>query len=406
MIKSTCKILLFFAALCSVISSCNNYTLSEEQAEKFVRYYPTDSFNYGEGTDLIQTVDGNYMVIGTTSRTEGTPSDQKIMIINTDEFGMETDQSPILIGTTGHEFGYKVIPAEDGGYVIAGSSKQGGNTLGYIIKISSSGEQVWEHTVGTTPLQEFMGITASNDGGFILTGYSKETNGDRQVYLVKTNSGGLTEWERVIGFTGYDDIGEAVVEYGDRIIIAGTTAPVNASSGNSRLLILNTNSEGKGMTECRISEEGNLSGTDMVVDGNENIIILGNQENLISGISSLYFAKIKLEGFNNELITVLNATSVDFPESLHGESMDINTDNSLAVCGWQEKGDDRDILFARFDEDFNLQDDIQLFGSTGYQSGSGICITADGGYAITGGVEVAGNITITLIKLGSDGKLY
>ena len=159
------------------------------------------------------------------------------------------------------------------------------------------------------------------------------------------------------------------------------------------------------MTELRIEEEGNLSGADMVVDDAENIIILGNQENPVSGISSLYFAKIRLEGFNNELITVRNATSFDFSESLHSESMVITSNNSLAICGWQDKEDDRDILFARFNEDFSFKD-IQLFGSTGNQSGSGICNTADGGYAITGSAEIAGNTTTILIKLGPDGKLY
>jgi hypothetical protein len=400
--NSASKILSFFVALCCGISSCNNYDLSEDQSEKFVKYYPTYFSNYGEGTGLIQTSNGNYMVICST----GTTSNRDIMIIMTDEFGRELDQSPMLYGTSENDYGYKVIPAGDGGYVIAGSSEKGGNTYGYILKINSDGDSIFEHTFGTTPLQEFMGITVTDDGGFILAGYSKETTGDKQVYLVKTDSEGHTVWERIIGFTDYDDIGEAVVELNGRIIIEGTTAPVNASSGNSRLLILNTNFEGKGMTELRISADGDLSGTDMVIDNDENIIILGNQENddLVPS-KKIYLTRIKLEGFNNELITVLDATSIDFTESLYSEAMVINTDNSLAICGWREIQDDRDILFARINSDLSLND-IQLFGSTGYQSGAGISGTTDGGYIITGGAEVAGNINTVLIKLGPDGKLY
>lgn len=403
MIKSASRLLLSCIVLCCVISSCNNYTLSEDQAEKFVRYYPTDIYYNGEGTDLIQTHDGKYMIIGTTFKTEGSMSDREIMLIMTDEFGRENDESPILTGTTGYEFGYKVVPAGDGSYVIAGSSKQGENTFGYIIKISSSGEKVWDNTVGTTPLQEFMGITASGDGGFILTGYCKETTGDKQVYLVKTDSGGFTVWERVIGFTDYDDVGEAVIEHNGRIIIAGTTTPVSTSSGNSRLLILNTNSEGKGMTELRILVDGDLSGTDMVADGEGNIIILGNHDNPTRGVSEIYLTRIKLEGFNNELITVIDATTVDFAESIYGKSMVINKNNSLAICGWQEIQGDRDILFALINQDLNLNY-IQLFGSTGYQSGAAISVTSDGGYIITGGAEVADKINAVLIKLGPDGK--
>lgn len=403
MVKAATRIGLYLIATCWVICSCDNYTLSEEQAERFVRYYPTDFFNYCEGTDIIQIHDGGYLVSANTSQTSGTISDREIMIIMTDKYGMETDQSLILTGTSGHNFGYMMVPVGDG-YVIAGSSKQDENTYGFLVKINLAGEMVFNHIYGETPLQEFLGITASSDGGFILTGYSRETNGDRQVYLVKTDSWGLTVWERVIGFIGYNDIGETVIEHNGRIIIVGTTTPVNAASGNSRLVILNTNSEGKGMTEHRISVDGNLSGADMVVDNDENIIILGNQSDPISGISALYLARIRLEGFNNELITVTDATSVGFPESLYGVSMVVNN-NELAICGWQDKQDDQDILLARFDLDFNLKD-IQIFGSVGYQSGSGICITTDGAYAITGGAEVAGYINTVLIKLGPDGRLY
>jgi hypothetical protein len=404
MINPAPGILLSFVVLCNVLSSCNNYTLSEDQAEKFVRYYPTDFYYNGEGTDLIQTPDGSYMIIGTTFQTEESMSDREIMIIMSDQYGRETEPSSILTGSQGYDYGYKIAPARDGGYVIAGSSKQGEDTFGCIIKINSSGEQVWDTTVGAAPLQEFTGITAVDDGGFILTGYSKETPGDKQVYLVRINSNGLTVWERMIGFTDYDDVGEAVVVHKGRIIITGTTAPVNVTSGNSRLLILNTNFEGKGMTELRISAAGNLSGTDMVISDDGSIIILGNQEDPVSGISKIYLARIKLEGFNNELVTVLDATFVDFPESIYGKSMVINADNSIAICGWQEIQGDRDILFARVNQDLML-DDFQLFGSIGYQSGSAISLTADGGYIITGGAEVAGYINTVLIKLGPDGRL-
>jgi hypothetical protein len=322
----------------------------------------------------------------------------------TDEYGRQKDHSPILTGTPGHDFGYKLVPAGDG-YLIAGSSKQGSTTYGFLVKISLTGERVWEQTYGTAPLQEFLGITECSDGGFILTGYSKETSGDRQVYLVKTDIYGFPLWERVIGFTGYNDIGEALVENNSRIIITGITTPVNAASGNSRLLILNTNAEGKGMTELRISAEGNLTGTDIVADRDGNIVILGNHENPTREVSEIYLTRIKLEGFNNELITVLDATSIDFTESLYGKSMVINTDNSVAICGWKGiQVDERDILFVRVNSNLGLND-IQLFGSTGYQSGTAINVTRDGDYIITGGAEVAGNINTILIKLGPDGKL-
>ncbi len=404
MINFFCRISLVFITISFVAISCNNYSLSEDQAEGFVRYYPTTYFRTSEGYDVIQMADGGYLIAGTTFRVNGDLTDREIMLLLTDEFGIEKENFPLLLENQGNDFGYRLLAVSDG-YVIAGTTQQGTNTLGYIVKVNLNGELVFRDTIGTAVQQEFNGITESSDGGFILTGYIRETTGDRQVYLVKKDSWGFTEWERTIGFTGYNDVGEAVVEYEDRIIIAGTTSPVSSSSEYSRLLILNTNSEGKGMTEARISAQGNLSGADMIVDYEDNIIVLGNQKNTVSDLSSLYFAKIRLDGFNNELITVLDATSIDTTESLYGKSMILGSDNSIAICGWQEKVNNKDILFARVDQDFNPQG-IQLFGSEGDQYGSGICITADGGYAITGSAAIAGYITTILIKLGPYGKLY
>ena len=209
-----CKISCFIT-LCCVIASCNNYTLSEDQAERFVRYYPTTFFVSGEGYDLVQFPDGGYMVVGTTFRVEGDLTDREVMLLMTDEFGIEKENTPILIENQGHDFGYRVLPVNDG-FVIAGTTKQDANSYGFLAKVNSTGDTVFKHNIGTASQQEFFGITASSDGGFILTGYIRETGGDRQVYLVKTDSWGLTVWERVIGFTGYNDVGEAVIELNDQ----------------------------------------------------------------------------------------------------------------------------------------------------------------------------------------------
>ena len=404
MTDTTFKILIFIITACLVVGSCDHYDLSEEQSERFVRYLPTTDFSYGEGIDVIQNSDGEYMILGTAL---WTATDRQIMIMKTDEFGREIDQSPLLTGSPGPDDGYKIIKTDDGGCVIAGSSKPTGTTYGYLLKIDPSFSEPFplELNIGSAPTQEFMGITITEDERFILTGYSKETTGDKQVYLVKTDEWGVILWERVIGFTDYNDVGVAVVENNGRILIVGTTTPVNSGSGNSRLLILNTNSLGKGMTELRISGNGDLSGVDMVTDTDGNIIILGNHQNSTRDVSEIYLTKIKLEGFNNELITVLYATSIEYEESLYCKSMVINEDNSLAIVGWRERQGDKDILFARIKPDLSLND-IQFFGSSGYQSGSGISGTADGGYIITGGADVAGEINTVLIKLGPDGKLY
>ncbi len=387
-----------------MVFSCNDYSLSENQRDRFVKYYPTAHFYWGEGFDLVQTSDGGYLIAGNTYTGDETNFQREIMIIRTDEYGQEITGSPVLSGTSGDDYGYDMIMVKNG-FIIAGSIILNGKTSGYLVRFDNDRQFVWDATFSNHQEQEFHKITACSEGGFVLTGYLKETSGDKQVCLVKINPDGNLLWEREIGFAGSDDIGESVIEYQNRFIITGTTIPLNQSTENSRLLVFNTNEDGKGATQLRLTGDNDLSGKDIVLTGDGEILIMGTGENIVSGLSELFFAKIKLEGAGNEIITLLNSGIISYPESLYGESMIVSGNNTFAICGWEQKQNDRDILLVLINNDLQLNSAI-TFGDAGNQASHGISNTNDGGYILTGGVDLAGSTITALIKVGVDGKLY
>jgi len=398
------NIKIFLTALVLLSSaSCDDYTLSEDQKSRFVKYYPTSHFYWGEGFDLIQRSDGGYLIAGNTFSGDETGSNQEIMIIRTDEYGREEPGSPVLVGTPGHDYGYDLLMVQDG-FIIVGSTRLSGKTSGYLVKLDQNGQYAWDEIFSTPQEQEFNKIIACSGGGFVLTGYCKEANGDKQVCLVKINPYGDILWEREIGFTGYDDIAESVIEYQNRFIIAVTTTPLSPSAEDSRLLVFNTNDEGKGATQLRLAGDNDLSGKDMAITGDGRIMIMGMDENSLSGSSILFFAEIKLEGAGNEIVTLVNSGTVNYPGSLYGESMIVAGTNIFAVCGYQQQHNDRDILLVLVNQDLQLNAAI-TFGDAGNQASYGINRTMDGGYILTGGVDLAGSTTTTLIKVGADGKL-
>lgn len=109
----------------------------------------------------------------------------------------------------------------DNGYVIGGYSLSGisGNkteaSMGgldyWIVKLDSSGNIIWQNTIGGNLDDKLRSIKLTAEGGFILCGYSySDVSGDKteasigpfgyaDFWIIKTNSTGDIEWQNTIG---------------------------------------------------------------------------------------------------------------------------------------------------------------------------------------------------------------
>ncbi|MAD50535.1 MAG: hypothetical protein CMC95_04470, partial [Flavobacteriales bacterium] len=70
--------------------------------------------------------------------------------------------------------------------------------------------QGWEQTFGGTSSDWGNSIQQTQDGGYIIVGYSDSFgNGDSDVYLIKTDGSGNEQWTKTFG-GGEDDRGYSV----------------------------------------------------------------------------------------------------------------------------------------------------------------------------------------------------
>ena len=205
---------------------------------------------YGDvGTDvgfyLSNTTDGGYIVTGFTNSYNGY---NQICLIKIHENGdldwMETYGSNICKA-------YSVKQTNDNGYIITGYtySETNGKDL-YVIKVNTSGSIEWTRTIGYTSDDIGNDIELTLDGGYIITGYFGSSNSsDRDLWLIKLNESGYTEWESFFGGTQYD-VGKAVHQTNDNgFIISGYTF----SYGNdSQVYLIKTDSEGTLSSEFTI----------------------------------------------------------------------------------------------------------------------------------------------------------
>ena len=82
-----------------------------------------------------------------------------------------------------------MIEIDTGDYILAGKKIEGPNSQGWIVSISSDGNQNWERLYGNEDIEAFYSVQQTNDKGFILTGQS-QLNGASDILHVKTDPSG------------------------------------------------------------------------------------------------------------------------------------------------------------------------------------------------------------------------
>jgi len=383
------------------ISACNNDSVSEKQADSFLKYYAVDTYE-NTGTEVIQTSDG-YTVMGNI---EGAPTGQKDMfVVLTDEFGRQTGD-PLVIGTDDDDDGYSMIRLEDGGYIIAGTSYNTTQREGYLANISSDGQQIiWEQNFDNYQELEFRDVYEANDGNLILTGSARGILGDKEVIICKVTTQGELRWIRLWPGLNRNDVGVAIIEYDELYHILITSAEVN-NIQESIIRVLTTDTDGRAPTSLLISENY-LSGKDLTVNLVGQIYILANKQDPASRLTNIYLAELELkEVSGGKLMDMVKSAIIPFDESLYAESFALVEENNLAIGGSQGPPNDNLILFLLVDNGNGFQISmLNTFGSKGSQTSQNIIYTSDQGYALTGSVDLAGLKTSMLLKTGSDGEL-
>ncbi|USZ69959.1 hypothetical protein NGM10_16275 (plasmid) [Halorussus salilacus] len=86
----------------------------------------------------------------------------------------------------------------------------------------------WRHTYGASGDDTFADLVPTDDGGYLLVGWTED--GDRDGWVLKTDGGGEKEWERSLGGNGTDRF-YGVAETDDGYLLAGRTDQNSGPNG-------------------------------------------------------------------------------------------------------------------------------------------------------------------------------
>ncbi len=218
----------------------------------------------GSGWDglarILETTDGGYLLGGhSQSNISGDKSENAFgkadfWVIKIDADGTKVWDK--TLGGTEDEWLSALAPAEDGGFLVTGSSESNAtgnkseNSLGYFdfwaVRIDENGNKIWDRTIGANGSESNKDTIRSDDGGHVLLG-----RGDKDdFWAIKINEDGDRVWDKIYGGEGSYSGESIVANSAGGFVLAGkswswSNDKLEANRGNYDYWVINADESGK-----------------------------------------------------------------------------------------------------------------------------------------------------------------
>ena len=156
-------------------------------------------------------------------------------------------------------------------YVVGYTNTQGaGYEDALVVKFDSSGNALWQQTIGNSIYDYGYGITVDSSDNVYITGFSSGS-----IFLIKLDSSGNTLWQQLLSGGTYDsNYGYGVaVDSVNNVYIVGQT--YNQSVGNWNIILIKLDSSGTILWQRAIGSSEYETGYAIKVDSNDNVYITG-----------------------------------------------------------------------------------------------------------------------------------
>ena len=201
-----------------------------------------------------------------------------------------------IFGGIDRDEAYSVQQTADKGYIIAGMtfSFGAGWVDAWLIKTDEHGDEQWNKTYGETHIDMAKSVQQTTDDGYIITGitYSSVTGAD--MWLIKTDINGDMIWEKTFGGTGFEEA-NSIQQTSDRgYIVAGTTDSFGA--GDRDFWLIKTDSNGNKTWDTTFGGVDIDEAYSVQQTSDNGYIIVGKTNSFGAGIINVWLVKTDANG--------------------------------------------------------------------------------------------------------------
>ncbi len=354
-----------------------------------------------EGRAIIQTSDGGFAIVGTTTSSDYFDAD--IYIAKLDALG--NLQWMQIAGTDNWDEGRAIVETSDGGYRVAGvneevfeNSRKWKNV--YLLKLSAEGNIEWTKLVSLERRDIGYDFTQDTEGRYVIVGATKYfEQGESDVYLLNVDTEGKVYWSRAIGATGNEE-GYAIIPANEGYAIVGYTE--SFGQGNRDVYLIKVSSKGYLQWARAIGGKASDEGYAIVQALDGGYVIAGYTESFGQGKKDVYIIKVDHRGI------IQWSRTIGGPEEDAAKALISTFDGGYLAVGYtQSFGRGKaDVYVVKLDAAGNLQW-TRTIGGKDWDEGCAVVQTPDSGYIITGITQSFGygGADVYIIKLDAEGNL-
>lgn len=230
--------------------------------------------NVEQGYCIKNTMDGGYIIAGFTNSIGSGGYDAYLIKIdaNSQQLWERT------YGGNDWDFAYSIVELPDSGFAVCGETYTNsfGNSDVYLFRTDKNGNIIWQKNIGGTQQDVANDLILDTDTNLVLVGKTKSFgNGQEDMYLIKTNLLGDTIWTKTFGDT-LNECGYRLIQTQDLGYVIVGYAESYSPEGDKDIYLLKTDSGSNYLWQHTI---GNAIGFDEATSISE----LNNGELFISG---------------------------------------------------------------------------------------------------------------------------
>jgi len=277
-------------------------------------------------------------------------------------------------GGAGGDRAYSVVQTSDGGYALAGgTSSFGASEDFWLVKTDSVGIMEWNKTYGGEGNDRAYSVVQTSDGGYALAGctYSLGVGGD--FWLVKTDSVGNMKWSKNYGGPENEEAYSMVQTVEGGYALAGCNSSAVA---NYDFCLVKVDSAGT-MEWSRNYGTTGEEVANSVVQTNDGGYALAGYTDFYSAFKAMYIVKTN-SGGTQQWWTALSGTG-----DIYAYSVIQTVDGGYALAGSANIAGNTDFLLAKADSGGTI-DWSKNYAGAGDDVAFSMVQTVDGGYALAG----------------------
>ncbi len=264
------------------------------QAQNFEHAY--GSMYEDNAQAIIPAFDGGYLMAGYTLNSASSPGNSyDILVVKTDFNGNIIWSK--TIGSTVDDQAFWIEATADSAYLICGtmSDNTGGLYDDFIIRLDTSGTILSQKIYSVNHKERAFCVRETNDGGFVVAGETVSGSIDSQFHLFKTDAAGSILWSKAFGDTEDQSAGFVEQTNDHGYILCGTS---RFGLTWSSIFIVKTDSSGNLQWSKKYNTQPYLSRCDVsrVLETSDGGYIVSGATNANQPLKSIMLMKIDSTG--------------------------------------------------------------------------------------------------------------